>query len=381
MTTSNRTSQSGSSMVLTLLIAFATLALAVAGLSGATSGLTLSNNYKTGFQAMQAGESGVVHSLADINGYGVRNFQTDVAPPGQWSQIFGTSAKSINGANQLTYTVVPKTTPAATKNNMWVTANGQAPGESTRTIDARLGLTGPFTCGAIDMPNTGISSNFNGQAFTVDGRDYPLGSSSPNLDMPTTLGISTRQQTDANTILDSLNNNQEARVRGTAVPNEVASVATCLGPTAARIRNTIVPAMAAQPGAVANPVDRTNINGNITLGTIDNPQITHFTGDVAIKANGNASGAGILIVDGGLTIQGSFDFTGLIIVDGTTQITSVTGNATVYGAIWTTDLSLTVGGSAAVLYSSGALAVASAIPGTTDQVVPQRAAVISWSMQ
>jgi hypothetical protein len=382
MTISGRTTQRGSSMVLTLLITFSIIALGVAGLLSARSGLTLSNNYKTGMQAMHTGESGIVHSLSNINGYGVRSFQDDVAPSAQWSVIFGTAPKQITGYNQLAYTVVPKTTPAATKNNMWVTAVGQAPGESTRTIDARLGFIGPFTCGAIDMPSTGVSSNFNGQAFTVDGNDYPLGSSTPNPSLPTTLGISTRQQSDANTVLSSLNNNQDGRVLGTPVPNQIASVATCMGPSTSRIRNSLIPTMLAQPSppVVTDPVNRTNINGNVTLGTVNNPQITNFTGAATIKANGNASGAGILIVDGGLTIQGNFSFTGLIIVDGTTQITTVTGNATVYGAIWTTDLSLTVGGSAAVLYSSGALALASSIPGTTQQILPQRAAVIAWSM-
>lgn len=72
-------------------------------------------------------------------------------------------------------------------------------------------------------------------------------------------------------------------------------------------------------------------------------------------------------------------FTGLIIVDGTTQVTTVTGNATVYGAIWTTDLSLSVGGSAAVRYSSPALALANSIPGVTQQLLPQKVAVVAWS--
>jgi len=370
-------------MVLTLVVLGSVLALGVAGLLGATAGLTLSNNYKTGFQAMQAGESGVVHSLASINGYGVRSFQDDVAPSAQWTVVFGTGSRQITGDSRLTYSVSPKTTPAASKNTMWVTAVGQAPGESTRKVDARLGLVGPFTCGAIDMPSSGITSNFDGNSFKVDGNNYPMGSSTANPNLPTVLGISTRHQSDANDVVNALSSNQADNVAGTPVPNQVASVGPCVGLSDTRIKNAIVPAMLAQPApvVVTDPYVRNNINGNATFGTIDNPQITHFTGDVTIKANGNASGAGILIVDGGLTIQGSFDFTGLIIVVGTTQITSVTGNAIVYGAIWTTDLSLSVGGSAAVLYSSDALGLASSIPNTTQQVVPQRAAVIGWSMQ
>ena len=46
--------------------------------------------------------------------------------------------------------------------------------------------------------------------------------------------------------------------------------------------------------------------------------------------------------------------------------TTVTGNATVYGSLWTSDLNLNVGGSAIVYYSTQALALA-------DQVVPSGA--------
>jgi len=84
---------------------------------------------------------------------------------------------------------------------------------------------------------------------------------------------------------------------------------------------------------------------------------------VTIKANGNASGAGIMIVEGNLTIQGNFHFNGLIIVRGTTQVTEVTGNATVYGSIWTEDIQLEVSGSALVNYSSQALALANLVSG------------------
>src|SRR5207249_5007645 len=78
---------------------------------------------------------------------------------------------------------------------------------------------------------------------------------------------------------------------------------------------------------------------------------------------GNASGAGIMIVEGNLTIQGNFHFNGLIIVRGTTQVTEVTGNATVYGSIWTEDIQLEVSGSALVNYSSQALALANLVSG------------------
>jgi Tfp pilus assembly protein PilX len=378
-------SNRGSSMVFALLIMLGVLALGVAGLQAAASGLTLSNNYKTGVQAIQAAESGIVHAIGIMNNPGVLSFPESVVTP--WSTLIGYSALTMPG-NQpgISYTVAPTASPpsATTNTSMWITSIGQGPGEATRTISAHLSLTGPFTCGAIDLPSSGINADFRGQAFTVDGNDYPMGSETPDPTLDTTLGISTRAQTDADTIVTALNDNQEARVTGTAVPNQVPSVAPCIGPTTNYVRDTLVQNILGQPSppVVTDPEgngNRDNINGNLQIGSVAAPQITHFAGDTTIKGTGNVTGAGILIVDGGLTITGSLSFTGLIIVRGATQITTVTGNASVYGAIWTTDLSLTVGGSAAVRYSSAALNLAATIPQTDGQYLPQHVKVLAWS--
>ncbi|MGH7819759.1 MAG: hypothetical protein ACREQ9_08300, partial [Candidatus Binatia bacterium] len=69
-------------------------------------------------------------------------------------------------------------------------------------------------------------------------------------------------------------------------------------------------------------------------------------------------------------------FTGLILVRGTTEITTVAGNATVLGAIWTTDLELTVQGSASVTYSTEALELAAGIG--NGNLLPQRAESVGW---
>ena len=363
-------------MVFALLVLLAILTLGVAGLSGASFGLTLSNNYRTGVQATQAAESGLVHAVSNIN-VGVISFTTDIAPTDKWNAIFGSSAVQMPGYSNITYTVTPMTNPAATSTNMWITAVGQAPGQSSRTINARLGLTQPFTCGAIDLPSTGVSANFNGNAFEINGNDYAIGATQPTAGSTPTLGISTRTQTDANSVINALSSQELDNVTGAAVPNQVASVGTCQGPSSTRIRNEIVTNIL-NSGPVVT-LSGGKINGNATFGSIASPQITYFDSSTTLKGNGNASGAGILIVNGGLDIQGSLEFTGLIIVDGTTQVTTVTGNATVYGAIWTTDLSLSVGGSAAVRYSSPSLVLANSIPGVTQQLLPQKVAVLAWS--
>jgi hypothetical protein len=370
----------GSSMVFALLVLFSILTLGVAGLSSAGFGVTLSNNYRTGVQAEQAAESGLIHTVKAINNTGgVVSFLTDVANTASWNSLIGTSAHQMPGYSSIQYTVNYANSPAATATNMWITSTGQAPGQSQRIVNERLGLIQPYSCGAIDLPSSGISANFSGNNFSVDGNDYAVGATTPTTGSTATLGISTRTQTDANTVLDALSGQQEDNIAGMPVTNEIASVGPCTGPSSTRLQDNIAPTILGQPSPPLISLSGGNVTGNVTLGTPADPKITYYSGDTTIKGTGNASGAGILIVNGGLTIQGSLEFTGLIIVLGTTQITTVTGNATVYGAIWTTDLSLSVGGSAAVRYSSDALALANSIPGVTQNLLPQKVQVLAWS--
>src|ERR1051325_4958129 len=102
----------GSSMVFALLILFAMLALGVAGLSAASSGLTLATNYRTGIQAAQAAESGVGHAVRAINQTGgVVDFRTDVASSSAWSSLWpsNTSPVAMQGYSGISYTVTPVT--------------------------------------------------------------------------------------------------------------------------------------------------------------------------------------------------------------------------------------------------------------------------------
>jgi hypothetical protein len=130
--------------------------------------------------------------------------------------------------------------------------------------------------------------------------------------------------------------------------------------------NQIIDDLLALPSVV--PYGDNNINGHADFGTNATPQISHFTNTdgVTIKANGDAHGAGIMIVEGDLTIQGNLNFNGLILVRGRTsvQVTEVIGNATLYGSLWTQDIDLNVGGSAIVNYSTQALALANQVGGT-----------------
>jgi hypothetical protein len=390
--------QRGSSMVFALLILFSILALAVAGLSAAASGLTQSNNYRTGIQALQAAESGLVHAIGIMNqGGGINGFGNAAAHTKayDWPNYsgWGSPTFSLPGSTGVGYTITTAGDPYRDAGPLWpqsnkkmlLTAVGQAPGESQRSLRAYLALVGPFTCGAIDLPNTPISPTFNGNSFLVDGNDYDPTTGTTIPGATPTLGISTRTQTDTSNIREELGTSNADNVLGTVVGENQPSVGNCNGPSVSRVSDEIVPNILNQPCASDNPscvATNPSLNGNDTFGTMDSPQVTHFTGNLTIPQHGTMQGAGVLIVDGGLTINGDVDFVGLIIVRGTTQFyTDVSGHAQIFGALWTTNLDLTVAGNAGIYYSSQALSLVNNFRGSTDELLPQHVTVVAWEQQ
>jgi hypothetical protein len=151
------------------------------------------------------------------------------------------------------------------------------------------------------------------------------------------------------------------------------SVSAVNGPTSTQISQLIADLLA-RPHAT---VTGSNINGNQTYGTSAAPQITYLSNAGGVTfGNGNVSGYGILIAENSLTLNGNLDFKGLVIVRGSTNVTQVTGSATVWGSIWTTDFNLTVGGHADVQYSSQALAIANLAGG--PGALPAPVKIYSW---
>lgn len=361
----------GTTLVFTLLVLFTLLSLTVAGLLATTSDLKISSNYQTGTQALLTAQSGILHAHELVNERGVfSNFQSEFVS--SWGSIFTSSAVTVQGYPLLTYAVTASADPLDPASYMLLTASGVAPNESQRTIQARMAMNGVFSPGAIYLPGDTVTPNFNGNRFLVDGNNTNL-DGSDNSSKPDVPGVTTHTQAAADAVVDALDSGQADNVIGLGGEP---SVEMSNGFTTDTLANQVIPQILAAPGVVTDP----NLNGHDVFGTLAQPQITHFTGDVTV--NGTIDGVGILIVDGGLTISGDSTFTGLIIVQGTTQIggnadpTTVQGNTTILGSIWTTDLRLTVGGSASVSYSSQALELVNAMFNNT--LLPQRVKIAAW---
>lgn len=345
---------------------------AIVGLLIASTGALLigaseiqaTRNYRGAQQVHFVAESGLTHALQRVNAVGIVNFENELVD--NWDNWLGSAARPFPGLAGYAYTVTPIANPANPAEQGWLRSVATGPEGVQNVAVARVQQSNiPGTApGAIYLANdNATNATFTGNAFEINGNDFNYnGTPGPGQTMP---GLAARNEANTNEAINSLNNQQKDNVLGMGFqppPATVPSVMTApTGASVAQINALIDSLLAIGPPTVVD-VGGSKITGSATFGTTAAPQITHFTANnVEIKANGNASGAGIMIVEGDLKINGGLDFAGLVLVRGATTIgdeTTVTGNATVYGSIWTNNLNLNLGGSAIVRYSTQALALA-----------------------
>jgi hypothetical protein len=359
-------------------LVFAVFGVAVLGLVVASSLLVgssdirASRNYRGASQIHFVAESGITEAVQAINGFGIVNFQNEIA--NQWGTLYGTGTHSFGPFNGFTYSVSAAAAGADPANLGQLVATADGPEGVHNVVVANVRRTqipsaGP---GALYLANNQpTDATFQGDNFAVDGNDhmYTGGLASPNNPIP---GLSTRTDQNTQEAINSLSDNQKDNIRGMGFqtgPPAVPSVLTAPNAPSISQMDQMINDILAR-GGVVNYADN-QINGNNTFGGTGTngeppPQVTHFTSNdgVTIRGNGNASGAGIMIVEGDLTISGTLEFKGLILVRGRTNVqsdpslTDVIGNGTIYGSLWTQDINLIVGGSALVYYSTQALALA-----------------------
>jgi hypothetical protein len=371
------------------LFAIAMLSLVLAaGLMMGGADAKATRAYKRTSQVHFVAESAIQHALQVANrsaGIGVENFNNDVVA--NWNNLWSPATKTFSGLNGYTYTVLALQNAGDLANSGYFRATAFGPEGSRNEVVANVSRSViPSTSpGALHLANGGqTNADFSGNAFSISGNDMNYtGGAGPGAPVP---GISTLTQGNTNEAINSLSSNQKQDVTGLGYSANplIPSVKTSPGaPSAAQI-DAMVADLLARPGVVTQGSGTVNNSSSIAGWQCKNtdaapvPEITHFTGDVTFKGNGNISGQGILIVDGNLTLNGKIDFKGLIIVRGATNVvsdTDITGNASLWGSIWTTDINMVIGGSAFVQYSTQALSLANQVSG--GQALPSKLVVNS----
>jgi hypothetical protein len=346
-------------------IAALLLAISSAMVTGASNGRA-ATNYRAASQVRFVAESGLTDAIANINGTGVINYQTDIV--GTWSTRFGTGTKTFAAIPGYLYAVTT-TVGANVQNNGILVSTATGPDGAKNVAVARLARSNnPSTApGVIYLATDGSTdSSFSGDAFVVDGNDHNYtGGAGPGGAVP---GITTRNATNSTEAITSLASGELDNVQGLgyqAGPPVVPSIGTSTSaPTVAQMNQFItdVEALAGQ-SCKCNTynngcIQKTENVAACQTGSDSAPKVTWFDSGTTIPYNGSLTGDGVLIFEGDLNVNGTINYKGLLLVKGKLTID---GNATIYGSVWAQGVTLTVGGSAIVFYSTQALQLANSV--------------------
>jgi len=365
-----RASERGIALVF-VMFALAALLVAITGaLVSGSSNSQATSNYKGAGQVHFAAEAGLSEAVQRINQTGIVDFSNDIADATAWSNRWGTPSHTAP-LSGFTYTVSPTANGTSPQTRGRLTATAQGPNGLSNVVVAEVQRTNQLSTapGAVYLAtDNNVNPNFNGNSFLINGNDMSyLGGAGPGSPVP---GLSTRNQANTSAVVGALSGAELDNLQGLGFQNSNPAVPSAMtsawAPSIAQM-NDFVDDILTKLHVTSSA---TQITGNQNLGTIDPPvpQITYSTGSVTVKGAGNVEGSGIWIVDGDLEIQGTLDFAGLIIVRGKTLVTKdpgavITGNATIYGSLWSQDVNFTAGGSSIVNYSTDALALANLVAG------------------
>jgi hypothetical protein len=360
-------------LVLTLFAIATLLMVAAAGLNIGSSSVQATRNFRGASRVHMVAEAGISEALQIINGPGVINLQNDVVAP--WGGVYGSSNKTFSPHAGFSYYVSPVASTTNPANAGRLVAKAYGPeGEFNAVVASVIRSDVPSTApGAIYLANDSqTDATFQGNAFAVDGNDHNYtGGYGPNPPVP---GISTRNASNTQEAINSLNNAQKDNVTGlnySSGPPIVPSISTSPAAPTATMLSTMIDDILAGPPADSRerrePDQRhgdVRDDGRAGDHLLQQRRRRRDQGQRQRQRRRHHDRRGRPHHPGIARLQGPDP--------GARQDERRGGHdrhrATrpVYGSLWTSDLNLNVGGSAIVYYSTQALALA-------DQVIPSGA--------
>jgi hypothetical protein len=370
------------------------LSLGGASLLQSTIDLRATSHYRTGVQALMAAESGALHGLSSINQHGgVFNFKTEVVD--KWAtsaNLLGPGRRTMLSDPKAGYSVTVEADATNPQDFGYIVGSGWAPLQAARAVVLRVQRSAfAGSPGAIYVfEDNPITLTPKGNDFEVHGEDHYADGSIRigGADAP---AISTRNDAVAQKIIDSINASGRAdQFTGLGlVPSVMATGGPSIDDVNKVINDILAKTTYCPSGAPAANCTYANnkqvFNNSATdflssMSSANTPMVMELTNANGVSINGNLTGYGILIVDGPLNINGSIDFKGLVIARKGFQNSTLNGNATIQGSIWTNAQNLTVGGSLVVDYSQQALQFANnaGLGGSLGGNLPKPLVVVSW---
>lgn len=367
--------EAGNAILMVLLILSLLLALATAQFAVAQKNLKGSNYFLAYEQLHEYAESGISLALHDLqyklsgNGgkIGTVNWTTanDVGSDGTAGTADEGEGDGIPTAGEPN--VAPVAVGSAELNaglTVYVAntafANVQRVVATVRNSDAAATVSTFVQKTVISVPKVGavyvdpnVALDLKGNAFIIDGNDHnPDGSAGSGPAVP---GIATAIGSPAGTnkvlLLSQIPPKSYNQIKGSGGSPSLAEAGGVDVNTMFQDFKKLKTQDLA-PGTYPSP----------TIGTTSSMQVTYVSGDLQLAGKGQ--GAGVLLVEGSVTITGQFDFDGLVIVLGDVRLSGGGAGVHVYGsvlvgqsitAIDKDGSDLTVAGTADVFYSSAML--------------------------
>jgi hypothetical protein len=122
--------------------------------------------------------------------------------------------------------------------------------------------------------------------------------------------------------------------------------------------------------------DQGNIKTENTWGTVAEPKVTFINGDITLNNSQAASGCGILVVNGDLTIGGGFDYKGMLVAYKNTSIDiKLAGTVQMLGSLVAAGNQINIdvsSGNFSSLYSTEAIAL------IQNLLVTKRFSILAW---
>jgi hypothetical protein len=357
LTNHSRREQRGVALLVTIIAIFVMISLSAAWIitSQARAEATNAAILKARVDAMA--EAGLSAAIADIVGGGTGNLGVDLTwdpaihdtggpgPAGSWwGAQDGHPTFGEPGVALVPFTsdggYWTRCTEAAADGKAFHVVAGAYQNGTVSLIEAVVEQVElpPFP-GAVYLQHPNVVLAFNGNAFTIDGHDFNWDDSAgTRAPLP---GVATPW--DQQPIIDSIGSGRQDQVMG-----EGGEPSVGYGPyyDLQKIAHTFRPFADNLMPAGTYTADW----GNYATGDF---QVTYIDGD--FHQSGSGHGAGVLLVDGNMTLSGSFIWHGAIIVLGEVAVVGGGGTKHVYGSVFVGDdvLEVDAGGEASEFTITG----------------------------
>ena len=190
-------------------------------------------------------------------------------------------------------------------------------------VEAKLSSIFPTVESALTIFGDSVEFTNDGKAFLIDGRDYLPGGTVLG-SYPAVHGIGVETPKVASDVVTNMDPNVHSNVEGSGGSPSVGSFST--------LNLATLQSFYKDRATITLPAGSYAYNG--VFGTMTDPEIVHVPGDLQWK--GTISGAGILVVDGALALNGNIEWEGIVLsLSGDVHIEiSGTGNPHIHGTLW-----------------------------------------------